>query len=437
MNVDWLTLSQYTGGTGATTITGTVADNLNIGINRYAAVRFSNSEGLYADLNITQTAFTEGLTFSVTPYILQFQTSGETLTGTVFSNSKWFVVDYPSWISIVSDNQDMTGAGNLFFTATPNTGDTERAGNIRITSYGEERLIYAIQPAYSKLSVNPKEIRLIGQTGATATTSFTVTSSANWEITDYDSEYLEINILSGESGTTTVQVTLKNVPEMFIMANIPFQKTITIKDHITTEEVNISLVGEDAKNDKYVYVTYYLSSAGNFKGFQVNNCSGCPIWSYEVMDNHTIRSTDGNHIEGIGNTCVSFRDYYFYADTPGFHTIRYYSPYYSIPFAAFKDNPYVYSVVIGDKNNGEIQNYALYNSSTKKLVLGLGNHLQTEPDLYTFRNIQLGDYFYWSDSTYFPSASAFNGSSTGTLVLQSPKELHNYISYNDLIILNT
>ena len=436
MNVDWLTLSQYSGETGSTTITGAVTDNLNIGINRYATVRFSNSEGLYADLNITQTAFTEGLTFSVTPYLLQFQTSGETLTGTVFSNSKWFVVDYPSWISIVSDNPDMTGAGNLFFTATPNTGDTERAGNIRITSYGEERLIYAIQPAYSSLSVNPKEIRLVGQTGATATTSFTVTSSANWEITDYDSEYLEINRLSGESGTTTVQVTLKNVPEMFILANIPFQKTITLTDHITTEEVNIVLVGDDDKNDKYVYVTYYLPSAGNFKAVQINSCGGCPVWNYEVMDNYTIRSTDGSHIEEIGNTCFAFADFYFYTSTPGYHTIRYYSEYYSIPFAAFKDNPYVYSVVIGDQNNGEIQNYALYNSSTQKLVLGLGRHIMQQPNLYTFCNIRLGDYFYWPDSTYFYSASAFNGSSTGTLVLQSPKELHNYISYNDLIILN-
>ncbi len=49
MNIDWLTLSQYSGETGVTTITGTVSDNLNIGVNRYATVRFSNSEDLYVD----------------------------------------------------------------------------------------------------------------------------------------------------------------------------------------------------------------------------------------------------------------------------------------------------------------------------------------------------------------------------------------------------
>jgi hypothetical protein len=163
MNIDWLTLSQYSGETGVTTITGTVSDNLNIGVNRYATVRFSNSEGLYVDLEITQTAFTEGLTFSVTPYLLQFQTSGETLSGTVFSNSKWFITEYPDWISITSDNPDMTGAGNLYFTATPNTRWTERSGNIKVVSYGEERLIYAIQPAYNSLKVNLTTILLVSE----------------------------------------------------------------------------------------------------------------------------------------------------------------------------------------------------------------------------------------------------------------------------------
>lgn len=436
MNVDWLTLSQYTGGTGTTTITGTVTDNLTIGVTRYATVRFTNSEGLYADLEITQSAFTEGLTFSVTPYLLQFQTSGETLSGTVFSNSKWYIVDYPDWISITCDNPDTTGAGNLYFTAQPNTGDTERAGNIRVVSYGEERLIYAIQPAYSTLKVNPKEIRLVGETGATATTSFTVTSSANWSVRSYDSGYLELSVLSGTSGTTTVQVTLKNVPEMFFRANIPFQKTIVLSDNITSEDVNITLVGDDDKNDKYVYVTYYLPSAGQFKAFQINQCGDCPVWSFEPMDNHTIRSTDGSHIEQIGNACIAFKDYYFYSDTPGYHTIRYYSPYYSIPFAAFKDNPAVYSVVIGDQNNGEIQNYALYKSTIQKLVLGLGNHMQFGVS-YPFGFINLGDYFYWPDSTWFQNGDgAFVSSRTKTLVLQSEKQINN-ITYDDLIILNT
>ena len=437
MNVDWLTLSQYTGGTGSTTITGTVTDNLNIGVNRYATVRFTNQEGLYADLEITQSASTEGLTFSVTPYLLMFETSGNTLSGTVFSNSKWFITEYPSWLSIVSDNQDMIGAGNLYFTAAPNTGETERSGNIKIMSYGEERLIFAIQPSYSSLRVNPSDIRLVGETGATATTSFTVTSSAAWEITDYNSTYLQLSTLSGSSGTTRVEVTLRNVPEMFIRANIPFEQTIVVTDHITERTVTIKLVGEDDKDDKYVYVTYYVDNPGQFVGFKYSQCDDCPAWSYEFMDNNTIVSNIETRIEQIGNLCVSFQYVYYYVNTPGYHTVRYHSDYYTIPFAAFMNNQNVYSVVIGDKNNGEIQNYALYNSSTKKLVLGLGTHMMPQPGLYTFGNIRLGDYFYWPDSTYFWSASAFNGSRTGTLVLQSSKDLQNYITYNNLIILNS
>lgn len=436
MTVDWLTLSQYSGQTGSTTVTGTVTDNLNLGVNRYATVRFTNSEGLYADLQITQTAFTEGLSFSVTPYMLDFQVSGETLSGTVISNSKWFITEYPEWISVSSDNPYMEGAGNLYFTAQANTGNTERSGNIKIVSYGEERLIYARQAAYSSLKVSPKTIRLAGATGATATTSVTVTSSSNWEVSDYDSTYLSIYTLSGASGTTTVQFTLHNVPEFYTLGNVPFQQIITFTDHITEETVTINLVGNDNIDDQYVTVTYDVPSAGSFVGYKFAKCQGCPEWSLIFQDANTLIAYSKTVVEKVGNACIEFTYVYFYTNRPGKHTVKYYSEYYSIPFAAFMNNPNIYSVVIGDQNNGEISNFALTNSSTKKLVLGLGTHMQYGTS-DALENIYLGDYFYWPDTTWFQSGSfAFTGSSTKTLILQTRKQLYNEISYENLIVLS-
>lgn len=419
MQVDWLTLSDYTGGTGSTTITGTVTDNLNIGVNRYATVRFTNEAGLYADLNITQTAFTEGLQFSVTPLLLQFETTGETLTGTVISNSKWFITEYPSWLTIVSDNPQMIGAGNLYFTAEPNTGTTERSGNIKIESYGEERLIFAIQPAYSTLRVTPKVINLQGETGATATTSVTVTSSANWSVSDYDSNYVWISNLSGTSGDMQVFITLQNVPDFILNAGASFQQTITFTDGVSTEIVTINLICGDNIDDAYVTVTYCLESGGMFLGYKFAVCQGCPEWSVSFQDDYTLEGWRERGVELIGSSCIEFEYVYFYTDRGGCHTVKFYSPYYTVPFAAFNNNPNVYSVVIGDRNEGDVNDLAFAGSSMQKLVLGMGTHLYNGGSIAS--NTYLGDYF------YIPSKEHWIGDIGGTCgVLVTEQGYNNY-----------
>lgn len=393
MNIDWLSLSQYTGGTGQTPVQVSVTDNLNIGVNRFATVRFTNTVGLTADLNITQTAFTEGLSFNVSPYTLEFQTSGETLVANVVSNSKWFVVEYPDWITVFSDNPEMIGSGNLYCTAEPNTGTAERTGNIKVVSYGEERVILAVQPSYTTLNVSPTEIRLAGVTADTASTFVNVSSSTFWEVSSYDSNYIQLSTVSGQSGTTRVNITFKNIPLYIRTLGIPFAQTITFTDHITSKTVTITIVSADNINDNAVTVTYNIPAAGSYVVYKYNACNGCPPWNYEVQDEYTIWAYEETKIEQVGldNACLNMKYVYFYFSTPGQHKVKYYSDLYSTPFGVFANNKNISEIVFGDLNNGGIGEYTFWNSSIQKITLGMGNHKLYR---YSFGNCYLGNVFY-------------------------------------------
>lgn len=397
MNADWISLSQYTGGTGSTPVEVNVTDNTSLGVTRYATIRFTNEANLTADLHITQTASTEGLSFNVSPYLLQFATSGETLTGTVISNSKWFVVEYPDWLTVSSDNPQMVGAGNLFFTADQNNGETERSGNIKIVSYGEERLIYAIQPSYSSLKVEPLDIRLADVTEETASTYVTVTASTNWSIIDYEEEFLEFNVMSGGSGTTRVDITVKNIPQYIRTFHLPWSKTVTFSDNSTTKVVTITLVSSDNIDDNAVTVTYSIPAAGTYWLYKYNKCNGCPAWSYELQDDYSIYVKEETKVEQIGydSSCLQMAYVYFYFSTPGLHTVKYRSNLYSTPYAVFEGNPYISSVVFGDKNNGAIGEYTFWNTSLSKVVLGTGRHTLHR---YSFGHMYIGNNFYLPES---------------------------------------
>ena len=54
MNVDWLTLSQYSGETGSTTITGAVTDNLNIGISAFLFKNHNNGGDAGTEENVSR-----------------------------------------------------------------------------------------------------------------------------------------------------------------------------------------------------------------------------------------------------------------------------------------------------------------------------------------------------------------------------------------------
>ena len=415
MTADWINIDPLSGGTGITNVTVSVTDNTNIGVIKYANIRFSNEEGMSQMVKIKQNAPTDGLNFSLAPYALTFQTSGETLTGSVLSNSKWFVTEYPDWITVTSDKTDNIGSATLYIAASPNTGNDERDGFVKIVSLGEEKSIYVVQPSYTSLKVEPKLFRYTGVTAETIVTSITVTSSADWEIRNYDEKYFEFSSVSGHSGVTTVEVTLKNIPKYARTLGVPFIQTFEVTDHLTSHTVKFELSESESIDDDAVTVTYNLSSAGSFLGFKYNICDGCPAWSYELQDDFTIWAYETTKIEQVGmnNACLNMRYVYFYASTPGRHTIKYRSNQYSTPYGVFEKNKDIESVVFGNQNNGGIAEYTFWESSVSKISLGTGTHTIYN---YAFGKCYLGNMFYLPETCTLNGAfsSAFYSTRAGT-----------------------
>lgn len=375
MQVDWLNFNPDNGYTGTTEVIGSVTDNTAVGVTRYATVRFANRVGQTQTVKITQETNTEGLVFNVAPYILAFPTTGGTLSDYVESNSRWFITEYPAWLIITSDNPASYGSGVLTVTAGQNTGTTERSGNIVITSYGEERMIFVYQPAYNALAVTPTGLTFRGVTGSS---SVTITSSADWSAISYDTEYIQLSSETGSSGTTTITVSLTNVPQYVSKYGVSFQRDIVFTDNATEVVVSVKYVGADNIDDKYISVTYNIPTPGTYLAYKYIMCSGCSDWAAIVDDQTIWAKTERHSVELVPNNwegwpCYDVVYVFYYFGTAGKHTIKYYSDYYGIGMAAFNKVGNIDSIVIGDRNNGTINPWCI--TETKlKFVLGSGTH---------------------------------------------------------------
>ena len=375
MELDWLFFNPDNGNTGVTQVIGSVTDNTSVGVTKYATVRFANRVGQTQTVKITQETNTEGLVFNVAPYILEFPTTGDTLTGTVVSNSRWFITEYPNWLEISTDNPNSYGSGVITVVASPNTGTTERSGNIIITSYGEEKMIFVYQPAYTTLSVSPTKLMFRGTTGSS---SVTITSSARWSAIEYDTEHIELSADVGESGTTSITVTLKNLPSYVEKYGVGFQRDIVFTDGLTERVVAVQYVGAQNIDDKYITVTYNIPTPGTYLAYKYVRCSGCSNWA-AIVDDQTIWAKTEVHSEELvpddweGWPCYELVYVFYYFGTAGLHTIKYFSDYYGIGMAAFHKVGNIVSIVIGDKNNGTINPWAIAQTRAN-LVFGAGTH---------------------------------------------------------------
>lgn len=394
---DWLYFNPDNGYTGTTEVIGSVTDNTAIGVTRYASVRFRNTAGQTQLVQITQSANTEGLMFNVAPYILAFPTTGDTLSGYVESNSRWFVTDYPDWLTISSDNPTSYGSGVLTVIAGQNTGTTERSGNIIISSYGEEKMIYVYQPAYDTLSVSPTGLTFRGVTGSS---SVTVTSSADWTVGEYDRDHIQLSAESGVSGTTNITITLTSVPKYVSKYGVGFEREIVFTDNATEVVVSVKYAGADTIDDKYVSVTYNIPTPGTYLAYKYVNCSGCSNWA-AIVDDQTIWVKTERHSEELvpddweGWPCYELVYVFYYFGTAGLHTIKYFSDYYGIGMAAFHKVGNIVSIVIGDKNNGTINPWAIAQTRAN-LVFGAGTHsfVNNSSNPYVFSRVNFGTSLY-------------------------------------------
>lgn len=421
MIVDWLTLNPDYGGTGDTTVIATAAYNYTVGLTRFATVRFTNAVGMTDTVTITQGGNTEGLMFEVSPESLEFPITGATLTGSVISNSQWLITDYPEWVSITTDSQEAYGEGILSITVSAYTGATERTGTITIQSYGETKTIEVSQPGYTTLSVSPQKIQFRGSVGSS---SITVTSSVDWSTADYDRDHIELSADSGESGTTTVSLRLKDLPKYVTKYGVGFEREVTFSDAFTQRTVVVQYIGSQNIDDKYITVTYNIPTPGTYLAYKYVRCSGCTDWG-AVTDSQTIKAKTEIHKEKLvpddwEGPCYEMVYVFYYFGTAGRHTVKYYSDYFGIGMGAFSKVQNIDSIVIGDRNNGTINPWAISQTNTR-IVFGAGTHTFRGYG-YNLYGVNTGNYLYVPPTVVYGTYGIRNVWASQTLVYDNTND---------------
>lgn len=391
MQVDWLNINPMTGGTGQTEVYGYVAPNEIIGCTRNATVRFTNNEGLYADLNLSQSSDTSDMRFVVTPDYLYVPGGGGTYNVNVLTNTYWKVTEYDSSLTITSDNMEGYGDGilTIVIPQNPNTNNWYgydhngrpfygRDGYITVTSLmGTKRILWE-QAAYKAITVTPNRL-VFPQTGGTL--PVTVKSAMDWEIISYDSAHTSFSVLSGHSGETTIYVTKSALTQTQIEYYTTCPSTAEFNDGS-----NVALLFMDSTFDDYyidddwITVTYDVPSAN----------TEVILYAYEsdLAIVPTVQFQDDNHTEvGRNSIQIDYQrflgQYYTTFTTEGEHTVKYkfnkdgcIIPKYGFPagnILGVRGTACYKSIVIGNRCQGSIYACAAKGTGFKEVVLGLGN----------------------------------------------------------------
>lgn len=392
MQVDWLNISSMTGGTGQTDVYAYVTENEKVGSVRNATVRFTNEEGLTADLSISQSSDTTDMRFVLSTDYLYVQGGGGTFYVNVLSNTYWKVTDYNTGLTITTDNQEGYGDGvlEIRFPINPNTDNTYhydhygrpfygRDGYITVQSLMGTKRIYWEQAAYGAITVTPNQLVF---PSTQQTLSVTVSSSTDWEITSYDSANTSFSALSGHSGETTIYVTKSALTVTEQDYYVTHPSIAVFSDGINTAVLNID--SEPRENyyidDDYITVTYNVPEA--------NTQVVLYAYDVELAITPTVQFLDNNHTE-IGRSSfrsidnVIYGQYYTTFTTAGEHIVKYkfnkdgcIMPKWAFPPAGITGvvgrNCYE-KMVIGNRCQGSIFACAANGSGFKEIILGKGN----------------------------------------------------------------
>lgn len=396
MNVDWLTINPLTGGTGETEIYAYVTANERAGSIRNATVRFTNNEGLTADLLLSQSSDTTDMRFVVTPDYFYVPGGGGTFFPNVLSNTYWRVTEYDSGITITTENQEGYGDGILKIVIPPNPNTNNqykydhygrpfygRTGYITVTSLMGEKQIMWEQAAYNAITVDPNRL-VFPQSGGTL--PVIVRSSVDWQITSYDTATTTFSALSGTSGSTTIYVTKAGLTENQLEYYSTAPSTAVFTDGMNTAVLELdSTIDDYYINDDWITVTYNVPSADTevllFGTLNLDKITP------------TVQFQDNEHSEmyiyptRIGITSDDNRvvaQYLTTYTTPGLHTIKMrfnkegvIIPRYGFPFAGMGfggvSNVYYESIVIGNQLSGFIEACAANDTYFKEVILGTGD----------------------------------------------------------------
>ena len=389
MELDWLNINPMSGGTGQTEIYAYVTENTAVGSTRRATVRFTNEEGLTADLNLTQPSDTSDMRFVVTPDYIYVPGTGGTFYVNILTNTFWKVSDYDSGLTITTENGE--GYGDAILTITfpvnPNTNNWYgydhmgrpfygRDGEITVNSLAGTKKILWEQPAYNAITVSPNSL-LFPQTGGTL--SVTVKSDSDWTILSYDTDNVSFSALSGHSGETVIQVTkaaLTNTQKEYYVTK---SSKAIFSDGNNTAVLSLDTELDIWNDDDWITVTYNVPSAN----------TRVILYGYEntLAIQPTVVFEDNNHTE-VGRTSIEgvsyiVAQYYTTFTTPGEHIVKYkfnkagtIIPRYGFPagnIVGVKGIACYEKIVIGNLCSGAIEACAARNTGFKQVVLGLGN----------------------------------------------------------------
>jgi hypothetical protein len=389
MTVDWLNINPLRGGTGQTDVYAYVTENTKVGSTRKALVRFTNDEGLTADLNLVQPSNTSEMNFMLTPGYIYVQPGGGTYYVNIATNTFWKVTDYDPTLTITTDNVEGFEDGVLIITFPPNPNTDNwygydhmgrpfygRDGEITVKSPAGEATILWEQPAFNAITVTPNSL-LFPQTGGTL--SVTVKSDSDWTILSYDTDNVRFSALSGHSGETVIQVTKAALTNTQMEYYVTKPSEAIFSDGNNTAVLSLDTELGIWNDDDWITVTYNVPSANTeviLYGYE-NTLAIQPTVVFED-DNHTeIRKTSFDTVS------YTVGQYYTTFTTPGEHIVKYkfnkpgtIIPRYGFPagnIAGVGGIACYEKIVIGNLCEGAIEACAAKDTGFKQVVLGLGN----------------------------------------------------------------
>ena len=320
-NVDWISLSQLSGGTGeagsmaSTTypLTITVQPNPDTQNERVGVITATNS-GATATMTVTQG---KRLYLDVTASgsLSSLKPAGDQITFQISSNANWTVQQSAAWA--VCSPTSGTGNGTVTLSVSKNDTGSQRSAEINFAIDGEtSKVTFALSQRHvSSLSVSPTALTF-GHAGGSQTV--TVDSTDSWLAGKYDSwiTLSETGITNAKSLTITAEPntgTSQRAAIITIDTNGGLIETIDVVQQ-PYDQISLNIQGLNASCEAYtasVQVTangaWKAASSASWITVDKSSGSGSASVSISVAENTALTARSGSVTFTRGTASTVYR----------------------------------------------------------------------------------------------------------------------------------